>query len=603
MEIRQTSTYFVFFRLILAALIAAEFVSSTRSYKLPTSKYDRRLPSDPIFDEDDNRCEPIQIKMCQGLGYNATRMPNRHGQYRQTEAGIELNSYQVLLQYNCSSELPIFLCAAFLPMCEPGLERTIGPCEGMCLSIKKLCLPALKSFGYPWPEILNCSNFPKDNKKDMMCMTGTHPHVKDEQPLIRPPKIKRSYCKQPQISLQSNEGCGWRCGYQQGMFSTEDKEFADLWMGVCSGVCFISTVFTVLTFLIDASRFRYPERPIILIAMCYNIYSISYILRLLVGRNNISCQRNTEGEMFLIKEGLGNTGCTVVFLLSYFFGMASYLWWVILTLTWFLAAGMKWSHEAIERHSSYFHLVAWSIPSIKIVIILILRHVDGDELTGMCYVGNQDMNALTGFVLAPLFTYLVIGTSFLLAGFFSLFRIKSYMEKEGSKTDKLERLMVKIGVFSVLYIVPASIVIGCYFYEHAVRRLWAQNRNVTPSATIYFLRILMQLVIGVFTGFWVWSKKSMQSWRQCSHSVLALSPKHQLKQTIDNRAPFVTSQHKLPDVITPQECIPTHCPHTGHPLFVAMPTSSGGAFSRAYRFEGKIQEPLLLSNNRVEGIP
>jgi len=41
------------------------------------------------------------------------------------------------------------------------------------------------------------------------------------------------------------------------------------------------------------------------------------------------------------------------------------------------------------------------------------------------------------------------------------------MKREGSKTDKLEMLMVKIGIFSVLYIVPASIVVGCYFYEHS----------------------------------------------------------------------------------------------------------------------------------------
>uniref|UniRef100_H2Y559 Uncharacterized protein n=1 Tax=Ciona savignyi TaxID=51511 RepID=H2Y559_CIOSA len=424
-----TSKKHCILRLLLGLMVAAELFSDARA------DYD-----------DDYRCEPIHIKMCQGIGYNSTRLPNSLGQVRQTEGDTEMKSFQILLEYNCASELKHFLCAVFVPMCEPGIQRTIGPCEGMCLSVQKLCLPALESFGQKWPEKLNCSNFPKENKQNSMCMPGKVEIQDEELPSYRPTPVRRNYCK-------------------------------------------------------------YPERPIILIAMCYNIYSISYILRLLVGRENISCQRNSEGEMFLIKVKFrGNTVCAIVFLLSYFFGMASYLWWVILTLTWFLAAGMKWSHEAIERHSSYFHLVAWSIPSIKIVVILILRHVR------LCYVGNQDMNALTGFVLAPLFTYLVIGTSFLLAGFFSLFRIKSYMEKEGSKTDKLERLMVKIGVFSVLYIVPASIVIGCYFYEHAVRRLWSLNRNVTPSVSIYFLRILMQLIIGVFTGFWVWSKKSIQSW-------------------------------------------------------------------------------------------
>jgi hypothetical protein len=62
---------------------------------------------------------------------------------------------------------------------------------------------------------------------------------------------------------------------------------------------------------------------------------------------------------------------------------------VILTVTWFLAAGRKWGQEAIEALSSYFHLAAWAIPAIQTIVILTMRRVDGDELTGMCYVGNQ----------------------------------------------------------------------------------------------------------------------------------------------------------------------------------------------------------------------
>lgn len=85
--------------------------------------------------------------------------------------------------------------------------------------------------------------------------------------------------------------------------------------------------------------------------------------------------------------------------------------WVILTLTWFLAAGLKWGHEAIEMHSSYFHIAAWAIPAVKTIVILIMRLVDADDLTGLCYVGNQQQEALTGFVVAPLATYLLIGES------------------------------------------------------------------------------------------------------------------------------------------------------------------------------------------------
>lgn len=83
---------------------------------------------------------------------------------------------------------------------------------------------------------------------------------------------------------------------------------------------------------------------------------------------------------------------------------------MILTLTWFLAAGLKWGHEAIEMHSSYFHIAAWAIPAVKTIVILIMRLVDADDLTGLCYVGNLQQEALTGFVVAPLATYLLIGT-------------------------------------------------------------------------------------------------------------------------------------------------------------------------------------------------
>lgn len=125
-----------------------------------------------------------------------------------------------------------------------------------------------------------------------------------------------------------------------------------------------------------------------------------------------------------IQEGLENTGCTLVFLLLYYFGMASSLWWVVLTLTWFLAAGKKWGHEAIEAHGSYFHMAAWGLPALKTIVILTLRKVAGDELTGLCYVASMDAGALTGFVLVPLSCYLVLGTSFLLTGFVALFHIR-----------------------------------------------------------------------------------------------------------------------------------------------------------------------------------
>ncbi len=190
------------------------------------------------------------------------------------------------------------------------------------------------------------------------------------------------------------------------------------------------SAFTVLTFLIDPQRFKYPERPIIFLSMSYCVYSVGFLIRLFVGVENVACDRDS-GVQYIIQEGLESTGCTIVFLILYYFGMASSLWWVILTLTWFLAAGKKWGHEAIEANSSYFHLAAWAIPAIKTIMILVMRKVAGDELTGVCYVGSMDVKALTGLFLFPSLATSLLALPFCSQGLWHSFTsVRSWRPKE-----------------------------------------------------------------------------------------------------------------------------------------------------------------------------
>ena len=177
--------------------------------------------------------------------------------------------------------------------------------------------------------------------------------------------------------MNRSDTCALICG-EDGVFTKSQKRFVDIWMSVLAGICFVSTLFTVLTFLVDSPRFRYPERPIIFLSLCYNICSIAYVVRLFAGREAIACDTvgNPGGVTVLLEEGLENTNCAIVFLLLYYFGTASSIWWVILTLTWFLAAALKWGHEAIQRHRTYFHLAAWAIPAIQTIVILVMRKVD-----------------------------------------------------------------------------------------------------------------------------------------------------------------------------------------------------------------------------------
>ena len=58
-----------------------------------------------------------------------------------------------------------------------------------------------------------------------------------------------------------------------------------------------------------------------------------------MGHEAIACDtvRDSYGAHDIIRyETTGPAACTIVFLLIYFFGMASSLWWVILAFTWFL---------------------------------------------------------------------------------------------------------------------------------------------------------------------------------------------------------------------------------------------------------------------------
>ena len=290
------------------------------------------------------------------------------------------------------------------------------------------------------------------------------------------------------------------------------------------------------------NSFRYPERPLIFLSACYVGLSLGYLVRIVVGgREVVACEGNAirygaapslittgAGASFIgVSSSTSSPACVVTFLLVYFFGQAAGLWyvhisrhcfffafawqlidiettdktalktscyccfgrWVILSLTWFLAAGRKWGSEAIARCSPYFHLVAWTIPAVQTAAALLMAAVDGDSLAGVCHVGVQQTVLLRWLVLFPLGLHLLLGGGFLLAGLAGLARIRRVLKEQGRpKAEKLEKLMIRIGIFSVLYSVPAAILLGCYAYEVAFHVDWGKTLTCSgcpspPDAT------------------------------------------------------------------------------------------------------------------------
>ncbi|KAJ8280316.1 hypothetical protein GJAV_G00053140 [Gymnothorax javanicus] len=510
------------------------------------------------------QCEPIVIPMCRGIGYNMTRMPNFMRHESQTEAAIKLNEFAPLVEYGCDAHLRFFLCSLYAPMCTDKVSTSIHACRPMCEQARQKCSPIMEKFSFGWPDSLDCSKLPTKNDPHSLCMEAPENDTKIETkkgegmlPVPHRPRLPSTGNVHSSVNpgscensdkfqyVEKSQTCAPRCSPGVDvLWSRQDKDFTFIWMTIWSTLCFISTAFTVLTFLLDPHRFQYPERPIIFLSMCYNIYSVAFIIRSVAGAENIACDRE-NGELYIIQEGLESTGCTIVFLILYYFGMASSIWWVVLTITWFLAAGKKWGHEAIEAHSSYFHMAAWGIPAMKTIVILTMRKVAGDELTGLCYVGNMDVGALTGFVLVPLSCYLILGTLFTLTGFVALFHIRRVMKTEGTNTEKLEKLMVKIGLYSILYTVPATCVIICYFYERLNMDLWkfqglegkcsfykdrinddCSMESSLPAVAVFMLKIFMSLVVGITSSVWAWSPKTLQMWQGLCSVRLGVRTKH-----------------------------------------------------------------------------
>nr|ANP39041.1 frizzled 5/8 [Eupentacta fraudatrix] len=481
-------------------------------------------------------CEPITIPMCRDIGYNLTYMPNSFNHDTQEEAGLEVHQFWPLVTIQCSPDLKFFLCSMYTPICMPNYHKPLPPCRSVCERAKAGCAPLMRQYGFAWPDRMPCEDLPEYGDPNNLCMDSNTSESETSEPTIPPqpedkepstPKTCPCSCKTPFLTVPEThryyntvstgevDHCAVPC--HSAYDSQDERSFATFWIALWSIFCFVSTLMTVLTFLIDTDRFSYPERPIIFLSACYLLVSTGFILSLIGGHESLAC----EGD-YVRYRSAGPPLCTTVFVLVYFFGMASSLWWVILAFTWFLAAGLKWGSEAIASYSQYFHLAAWLVPSVQTIVVLVTNSVDGDPVSGICYVGNQNVTNLRWFVLAPLFCYLILGVSFLLMGFVSLFRIRNVIKQGGRKTDKLEKLMIRIGVFSVLYTVPATIVVGCYFYEQQTREQWqrshacsceGEGKVAKPDFSVYMLRYLMCLVVGITSGVWIWTGKTLDTWR------------------------------------------------------------------------------------------
>lgn len=321
--------------------------------------------------------------------------------------------------------------------------------------------------------------------------------------------------------------CAPRCG-ADAYYRPEDKQFAVRWMTGWAWLCFLSTLFTLLTFWVEPSRFRYPERPIIFLALSYNLLSILFIFRGIVGPELFSCASQINGPSYVpLQDGLKSIPCTVWWIFKHYLAMASSVWWAILCFCWLLSARNEWSSEALHNIAVYFHSLAWGLPIFLVGGSLLSKNITADELTGLCQISDESALWLE---VVPHGLLLLIGSVFGCVAGAALKGVRRAIKDAGRSSTKLERLMSRLIVFGVLYAVPSIVELICTLHESSVRPKWREfalmtaedcrlNHKCIPGPVylaagleILLLKTCSSLIVGVASGMWVWSGKTCRAW-------------------------------------------------------------------------------------------
>jgi len=515
------------------------------------------------------QCEPVKLELCPHYKHTGMPNLMGHQLQGDAKAGMEtflpLLQYGCspeLQFFLCSVHAP--MCESLPPKgdTKEPVHQLIGPCRPLCQRVKDACLMVLQNFDLDWPESLDCDRFPPANNDLHMCMDGGNgtgvgmgsgssknpnlpgnpfsslaaypellekyskvaveekPELSKYQPLlnilkhrvnIQPAKGYQGRCTQVAFPVQhhylNRTGvCVPRCG-ENILFDSGDKSVVSMWLWVMSCLCLASTSLILITFLLEPQRFSYPERCLVFLAFSYLLTSLGHILHLVLGPEAVSCVDlpGTPVSLLLTAGLPPSPGCTIVFLLLYFSSLSAAIWWALTTITWSLSIALALPPSNLLSRAPILHCLGWGLPAAQTLANLILHHVEGDELTGLCLPGQQTDSILLHHLAIPLSVYLASACIAYLAGL-----VASLVQQ----SERSRKLLPRISFFFLLYTVPQVYVVGSLLYELIERSGWKADASNRPSLEIFILRIFMQLIVGTILVSLVLSHKSLNTWKK-----------------------------------------------------------------------------------------
>ncbi|XP_071856157.1 smoothened, frizzled class receptor isoform X2 [Bombus fervidus] len=485
----------------------------------------RELPPDSLNCHRAAKCVEMQRSTCMGtrLSYTTTTLDLIPEHVTQDIVEEKLHVLQALRHMpKCWAVVQPLLCSIFMPKC---INDTVDlPSQEMC---KMVSGPCRIVFNHTiWPSFVKCENtdlFPRLCKND-----------------IRELKFNISgKCLKPLVPtdnalaiFEGVEGCGTQCN--DPLFTPDEHKQIHSFIAWAAGICGSFNLFTVITFLIDwRSANKYPALVVFYINCCFMMSCIGWLAQFTGSREVIVCRK--DGTLRMSEPSGENLSCVVVFVLVYYSLMAAMVWFVILTYAWHMSfQALGKIQDRIDKKGSYFHLIAWCLPLVLTVTIMALGEIDGNSVTGICFVGYTNHAVRAWFLLGPVLIVLLIGGYFLCRGLITLIRLKISSQEIISEraSSKIRETIVRTGLFSIFTFAAVVVTFYCHIYEFQHSEEWRQSfRNymicaittkyldiseckmeVRPSAAKMQLHLLSPFFAGILMSSWVWTGSTVDTW-------------------------------------------------------------------------------------------
>lgn len=342
----------------------------------------------------------------------------------------------------------------------PSLEMckiTLEPCK------------ILYNSGY-FPDFLKCNetNFPSKCNNDVREMKF---NVTGQclSPLVP--------VENPSHSYKEIEGCGLKC--KNPLYNDDEHRQLSKYIFLFGISSLVLHVFTLSTFIIDwHNGNKYPALAIFYVNLCYFISTIGWFAQFIPGsREAIFCREDNTLKQ-AEPSGEDNLACITVFVLIYYFSMAAICWFVIFTYAWLMSLVSDGKmQERCHKKSSYFHLIAWSIPLVLTISILAISEVNGNSMVGICYISDTNHLVLGIFVLGPHVCELLIGGHFFVRCMIKLIRLKMNSKQIISlrESKKIRHLLFRVGICWFIRFIAVCSIMLCYFYDFNNSGSWASS--------------------------------------------------------------------------------------------------------------------------------